>query len=113
MPEKLQKRVKFFSCSVAETNLVELDNLPEIYGGKVPLKEISDEWKKILFSKREFYLNYNNMAINRKMYPKAVLECNPEALKTPLSQMELTEKKNGHDFVESGIQGSFRKLEID
>lgn len=113
MPEKLQTRVKFFSCPIAETGLVELDNLPIEHGGTIPLKEITDEWKKILLSYRELYLNYNDLAIDRKMYPKSILECCPETLKTPLSQMDLSAAKKNDDFLESGMQGSFRKLEID
>lgn len=112
MPEKLQKRTKLYTCSVAETELVDFDNLPIEYGGKIPLKDITDEWKKILISKREFFVNYENMAINRNLYPKEVLECNVNTLKTPINQL-LMEKKKGNNLQEEGVQGSFRKLEID
>lgn len=114
MPEKLQTRVKFFSCPIAETGLVELDNLPIEHGGTIPMKEITDEWKKVLLSYRQHFLNYNEMAIDRKMYTKDVLDCSPETLKTPLILMDLSANKNNYDnLLESSVQGSFRRLEID
>jgi hypothetical protein len=113
MSVKLQKRVKFFSCPVAETDLIDLENLPVEHGGKIPLKEISAEWKQILLSKRDFYLNLSKMLINRKMYPKAVLDCTPESLKIPISEMEFFKQKNQKAFVENDDQENFGTLEID
>lgn len=84
MHEKLQKRVKFFSCSVAETGLVEMENLPIEFGGKIQLKKITDEWKEIFISHREHFLKVNSMAINREMYSEDVLQCTPGSLKKSL-----------------------------
>lgn len=50
------------------------------------------------------------MKVRKDMYPKSVLEGTLEALKIPLSSAELYEKT---EECESGLPGSFRKLEID
>ena len=75
---------------------------------------ISEPWKQTLASKKDFFLNYSNMKVNRKFYPAPILNCVVDALKIPLSSKDLFEKaSNCVDEELSGMQGSFRKLEID
>lgn len=113
MPDKLRERVKFYS-SFDELKDIEKDHLPQEYGGKVPMKEMIEPWKQKLEEKRDFFLNYNNMKVNRVLYPQPVLNCVVETLKIPLIAEDLFEKaSNCRDEELSGIQGSFRKLEID
>lgn len=65
-------------------------------------------------AKKDFFLSYSEMKVNRSMYPPQVLNCVVDALKIPLNSKDLFEKAS--DCVDeelTGIQGSFRKLEID
>lgn len=132
MPNKLRERVKFYS-TFDEIDVIERKYLPKEYGGDVELKEMtgnfckcyttfhqlklfssSDSLKKTLAAKKEFFLNYNNMKVNRNLYPASVMNCVVETLKTPLNSQDLFEKtSNCRDEELSGLQGSFRKLEID
>lgn len=61
-------------------------------------------------------MNYNKMQVAEKMYPKACFEGSVEMLKIPLNSMDLFERAshlNSDETSSSGVQGSFRKLEID
>lgn len=65
-------------------------------------------------AKKDFFLNYNNMRVNRNLYPESVLNCVVDTLKIPLNSQDLFEKaSNCRDEELLGVQGSFRKLEID
>jgi hypothetical protein len=112
MPQKLRDRVKFHTLdTIADIGMIDKRNLPTEYGGGASLQEIAEEWKRILVSQRERFLKFSEMKINHSMYPANVLECDPESLKTPLCEMDLTKESKHVDL--SGVQGSFRKLEID
>lgn len=69
-----------------------------------------ESWKEELKARNESHLKYKDMKVRKDMYPKSVLEGTLEALKVPLSCAELYEKTAD---CESGLPGSFRKLEID
>lgn len=132
MPDKLRERVKFYS-SFDEVDVVEKKDLPKEYGGTMPIKEmignltrrhsqasiifkhlIPEPWRKILEATKDFFLSYSNMKVNRKLYPTPVLNCVVDTLKIPLNSSDLFEKtSNCVDEELTGIQGSFRKLEID
>ncbi|KAG5682845.1 hypothetical protein PVAND_012167 [Polypedilum vanderplanki] len=112
MPQKLRDRVKFHTLdSIADIGSIDKRNMPVEYGGEASLIQIADEWKSILISQRERFLKFSEMKVNYKMYPKSILECDPETLKTPLSEMDLSKESKHIDIA--GVQGSFRKLEID
>lgn len=54
------------------------------------------------------------MKVNRSMYPTPVINCVVDTLKIPLSSKDLFERTSSCvDEDLTGIQGSFRKLEID
>lgn len=54
------------------------------------------------------------MKVNRNLYPEPVMNCVVETLKIPLNSRDLFEKaSNCQDEELLGVQGSFRKLEID
>lgn len=75
---------------------------------------ISASWKQKFEEKKDFFLNYNNMKINQKLYPQPVLKCMVSTLKIPLNSADLFDQaSNCNDEDLSGLQGSFRKLEID
>lgn len=108
--EKLKNRVKMYS-KFDDLTAVHKDNLPAEYGGKVPIKELVKSIKKELHASHELHLRYTEMKVNSEMYSPQALEGSVKSLKYPLNLTELSEKKC-HDSVH-GMQGSFRKLEID
>lgn len=61
---------------------------------------------------RPLRMTYYEMAVNENLYPKACLEGSLEMLKIPLSSDDLFEKASRDESI-YGVQGSFRKLEID
>lgn len=67
-------------------------------------------WEMIL-AKRDLFLKFQEMQVAEKMYPKACFEGSLEMLKVPLNSPDLFEKANRCN--DTGVQGSFRKLEID
>lgn len=69
-------------------------------------------FKKELLEKRDFHLRYNEMKVNLKMYPKPVLDGSVKSLKYQLNTSNLYEKIKIEQSIQ-GVQGSFRKLEID
>lgn len=66
--------------------------------------------KQRLLKSRDNHLLFNQMKVNVEKYPRAVLEGSVKSLKYNLNSTEIYEKFND-DFY--GMQGSFRKLEID
>lgn len=63
---------------------------------------------------RPVRLTYNNMAVKENMYPKACLDGSIAMLNVPLNSDDLFEKASRcSDDSIYGVQGSFRKLEID
>lgn len=131
-PQKIRERVKFYS-SFEQLGFVDKKHLPKEYGGTIPMKEMSSKmlainfehwWINVLIflesiwdmltSKRELHMKYLNMKVDANLYPKACLEGSIEMLKIPLSSPDLFEKASRcNDESIFGVQGSFRKLEID
>lgn len=71
--------------------------------------------KQELLDHRDFHKLCGEVRVNVEMYPKQVLEGSLKSLKYLLNSPELYEKfKNQQDgYGAQGVQGSFRKLEID
>ena len=110
MSEKLQNRFHFCQ-SVEDLKGMDRKILPLEYGGTVPLKNMVSLWKKELQSHHNLRLKYKEMKVRAEMYPPQVLEGSVKTLKFLLNSPDLNEK-NVNDSMH-GIQGSFRKLEID
>jgi len=68
--------------------------------------------KKDLLSNRDFHVRYNDMKVKLESYPQPVLDGSVKSLKYLLNSPELYEKLKKHQDI-YGMQGSFRKLEID
>jgi len=66
--------------------------------------------KQRLMKNHQNALIYNQMRANPDHYPRAVLEGSVKSLKYALNSTEIFEKFNDDIY---GLQGSFRKLEID
>lgn len=68
----------------------------------------------MLVKNHELHSTHANMKVNGNMYPEACLEGSLEMLKIPLNSPDLFEEATrcSSDSI-FGVQGSFRKLEID
>ena len=110
MSEKLQSRVHLCS-NIDDLKLIDRTILPFEYGGTIPIKDMVSVWKKELQSLHNLRLKYKDMKVRAEMYPPQVLEGSIKTLKYLLNSPDLNEK-NTNDSMH-GIQGSFRKLEID
>lgn len=67
-----------------------------------------------MLQQRDVQLTYQNMEIAKEMYPPEFLNGSLEMLNIPLSSPDLFEKASRcNDDTIYGVQGSFRKLEID
>lgn len=78
---------------------------------------ISELMKSQLLELRDLHLKYTAMRVKLESYPKQVLDGSVKSLKYCLNSPELYEKlksQNARDiYGVQGVQGSFRKLEID
>lgn len=110
MSEKLQNRFHLYS-KIEDFKLIDRKILPLEYGGTVPIKDMVSLWKKELQTHHNLRLKYKEMKVRAEMYPPQVLEGSVKTLKYLLNSPDLNEK-NVNDSMH-GIQGSFRKLEID
>lgn len=74
-----------------------------------------DTFKKQLIEKNNIFDNYNDMRIHTEMYPKHVLDGSVKSLKYSLASSEIDNINNIKldIYGANGLQGSFRKLEID
>lgn len=136
MSEKLRKRTQLYS-SFKEFKEIDKMFLPKEYGGKIPMSEmigelmwkllrelvsveimsvsISDMFKKELIEKNSIFDNYNDMRVHTDMYPKQALDGSVKSLKYSLASSDI-DKINISKldiYGGNGLQGSFRKLEID
>lgn len=69
--------------------------------------------KKELFANRNFHMLLNSSQVNEEFYPKQVLDGSVKSLKYLLNSSELQNRLKNQEILFDGLQGSFRKLEID
>lgn len=111
--EKIRQRVHFHR-SIDEITFIKKDSLPKEYGGTIPMKELAEKLFAQMYAMRSIQKIYCKMQVKPEMYPKSVLEGSVEMLKVPLNSPDLFEKASRcSDDSVYGVQGSFRKLEID
>lgn len=67
-----------------------------------------------MLAARPLQIKYKEMRLREEMYPKSCFDGSLEMLKVPLNSPDLFEQANrfSTDSV-YGVQGSFRKLELD
>lgn len=69
---------------------------------------------EVMLAKRPIQLLYQQMHLREEFYPKACFDGSLEMLKIPLSSPDLFERaRRCCDDSVYGVQGSFRKLELD
>lgn len=126
MPEKLKKRVHFYS-DFSELDIVDREFLPVDCGGNVEvdkfigklmssfhefllefvLSYLAKPLKKTLEAKKNFFLNYNNMKVKHNLYPESVLQCDVSSLSTPLGSSKVSKIKQQMPI------STYRKIEFD
>lgn len=110
MSEKMRKRVSLHKAVEDVKNVVAKELLPAEYGGTVPMKEMIDAFKKELEANRELLLKHDDMSVKLDLYPEAVRLGSVRSLKKTIESFDEKIESRKEPF---GLQGSFRKLEID
>lgn len=105
--EKIRQRLHLAS-STDELTFVDKKLLPKEYGGIMPMADMVELWKKELEAKRTTLLDNDKIMINLSMYSQGAQDGSVVALKSPINSCDSSEDTNVY-----GLQGSFRKLEVD
>lgn len=112
MSEKLQSRIRFHT-KLNDEGCVDKNLLPAEYGGKIPMREMIEMFKKELEAKRDLILNHDNMTVRFELYPEAVRLGSTRSLQIPLESPPEAFEEKLDMYGMNGVPGSFRKLEID
>lgn len=104
--EKMRKRIKFFTVAELGKHL-DASLLPKEYGGVQPMAEMIDLWTDELKAAHKQSLANDGMTVNLDMYSAKAREGAVSALAEPM-HCGSKEESTLH-----GLQGSFRKLEVD
>lgn len=107
MTPKMKQRV--FLHQKVEDVTVDKRLLPAEYGGEMPMREMIDAFIKEVEAKRELLLGNDSMSVHLHLYPQDVREGSVKSLNKSIEKVSSENQKI--DFL--GVQGSFRKLEID
>lgn len=110
LSHKIQNRFIVHKTADDFQNSIDKNVLPLEYGGTVPISEMLNSFKKELEEKRETLLSLDAMAINTELYPQAILEGSLHTLTATIDSI-IDSKDIDNELY--GLQGSFRKLEID
>lgn len=110
MSEKMRKRVFLHKKVEDVKNMIDKSLLPSEYGGKIPIAEMVESFKKELEEKRDTLLSHDEMLVKLELYPQPIREGSVRSLKKTIDTFAdiIDMKKDSY-----GLQGSFRKLEID
>lgn len=110
MSEKMRKRVYLHKKVEDVKSMIDKNLLPTEYGGKVPMSEMVESFKKELAEKRDLLLSHDEMLVKLDLYPQAIRDGSVRSLKKTIDTFEDSIDIKKESF---GVQGSFRKLEID
>lgn len=110
MSEKMRKRVFIHKKVEDISSVIDKSLLPVEYGGKIPMSEMIESFKQELEAKRDLLLSHDQMSVKLDLYPQSIKEGSVRSLNKTIETMnDLFDDKR--DIY--GVQGSFRKLEID
>lgn len=73
----------------------------------------TESFKKELIEKNKIFDRYDEIKIHTEMYPKQVLEGSVKSLKYSLASSDIENISKLDLYGANGLQGSFRRLEID
>lgn len=110
MSDKMRKRV-FLHKSVEDVKtVISPEMLPLEYGGKIPMNDMISMFKLELDAMRSVLLSHDQMQVKLELYPQSVREGSVRSLKNNIDSFcdALDLKQETY-----GVNGSFRKLEID
>lgn len=110
MSDKMKKRVSLHKNVEDVKNVIDKKLLPKEYGGEMPMSEMISLFKKELEDKRDLILSHDQMSVKLELYPQSVREGSVRSLKTTIENFSENFDRKKEAF---GVQGSFRKLEID
>jgi CRAL/TRIO domain len=110
MSEKMRKRVSLHKSVEDVKNIVDRELLPAEYGGKIPMRQMIDAFKQELEAKRDLLFKHDEMSVKLDLYPEAVRLGSVRSLKKTIDSFDEPIEARKEPF---GLQGSFRKLEID
>lgn len=105
--EKMRKRIHLLK-SFDNITFVDKNLLPKEYGGIMPMAEMIELWKLELEANRQILLDNDKMVVNHSMYSVGAQEGSVVALRHPITNCDVANDQNDY-----GLQGSFRKLEVD
>lgn len=108
MTPKMKQRVHLHKN--VEDITVDKSLMPAEYGGNVPMKEMIKAFIKELETKREVLLNNDKMDVHLHLYPQQVREGSVRSLKKSIDAFDNADTGK---IELQGVQGSFRRLEID
>ncbi|GAB0090663.1 tRNA (guanine-N(7)-)-methyltransferase [Sergentomyia squamirostris] len=106
--DKFGKRVILCSNLARAVRYIDNNLLPAEYGGNVPMAEMIKLFKKELEDKQSILLQNDKMSVRLDMYPPEALEGSLGAINRACGIQKDTVGSTFH-----GLQGSFRKLEVD
>jgi len=114
MNDKMKKRV--FLYKNIEDISVDKSILPLEYGGTIPMKNMIESFKEELAARHQTVIGNDKMDVNLEMYPDQVRNGSVRSLKMSIDEIEAEKSynsSNNNGYSLQGVQGSFRKLEID
>lgn len=105
--EKMRKRIHLLT-SFEKLEFVDKNLLPKEYGGIMPMVEMIELWKMELEKQRQILLDNDKMSVNLSMYSEGAQEGSVVALRNSINSCDTVTDQNVF-----GLQGSFRKLQVD
>lgn len=105
--EKMRKRIHLLT-SFDDITFVDKNLLPKEYGGIMPMADMIELWKLELEANRQILLDNDKISVNLSMYSVGAQEGSVVALRNPINSCDFAKDQNVY-----GLQGSFRKLEVD
>ncbi|XP_057334759.1 alpha-tocopherol transfer protein-like [Microplitis mediator] len=108
--DKIRKRVTLYeNLEEAIAKGMDTSMLPKEYGGKMPMKEMIDLWRKEVLDTRPNLMKNDKMKVRINMYSEKAREGAISALKQGFGCGD----QSSGDSTIHGLSGSFRKLEVD
>lgn len=106
--EKMRNRIKICTSIESAAKAIDVTLLPKEYGGITPMADMIALWQEELKASRDVILLNDKMQVNDEMYSAKARQGAVSALTQQMSNCGAEQDANLQ-----GLQGSFRKLEVD